>query len=815
MRQRFRLAAAKVAVLARAGRKVSEHVLAPSSRDDRARRQTGANDAADFKELLARAAREHAVQEVPIVKKKTRGPDAALEAVARGDLSSTAPLSRGERKRMKRQEGAFSLNRANSRSIIKVIAADAQRSSRSSLGGPGQGKGNPGGRARRLGSMGRQPSLRRSIGGRQRSSLKIGGRKSQRSNIAEPRGSSARNKRLSAVEELDDDSLSSEVDSELSSLDSDDDADADSDVTPDEEKYPPWRKSLWYLNWGMDGVGPVEAPDAPSPAIPAVPQQQSSSSSSSGDESTDGDEPLDPETLLRHCEARRDRQDRKRKLKLDECFVSRLVRSALAAKPTGGARRGITSPKVRQLRCSIVRASIRPGAAGTAPRLDLAHRGVGDAASALGEAAARLDPEAVSLRDAGLKDTGAAEALECLLRRSTRLRELDVSENPLGTKTVAALVALGSPGPDDAAPRISPVRPGAPSPPPKPTPRRTLRRLVLERCGLGDAALAKILEVWKDGLTLEHLDVSRNIVGERAAPKLGRIIERGRLVELNLADCKCRAGAAEAIALALGPPAAVKTLDLSWNGFRSADDGPDAFAALADALEHPSSSLTHVDLSHNRLRDVDLKRLGDALTENRTLLGLHLAGESAHVDALGFVMSGVARDAPAGPTASTRPDLKAPPPTGLGPVDTQRSGAGHCFTRILGKTKIPDAKRWARSSCCWICRRPARFLPSFFSLRRDPALGLSASSRRRRVVPAFFAATFEAGPVRSEIPGGGRDRREIPGGAPDRAGVPDAQATAGSSAASFGRPARRITQRLRRTRRFISGRASTAGSRAP
>ena len=108
-------------------------------------------------------------------------------------------------------------------------------------------------------------------------------------------------------------------------------------------------------------------------------------------------------------------------------------------------------------------------------------------------------------------------------------------------------------------------------------------------------------------------------------------------------------------------PHVLEVLDLSWNalGGGGSKKGAEVAAALGRSLSGPAfRTLTHLDLSHNKLDSVACAALarglhpgtdeGDGAGEgespegegpggNHTLFGLHIAGNSAHIDARGFV----------------------------------------------------------------------------------------------------------------------------------------------------------------------------------
>jgi len=50
-----------------------------------------------------------------------------------------------------------------------------------------------------------------------------------------------------------------------------------------------------------------------------------------------------------------------------------------------------------------------------------------------------------------------------------------------------------------------------------------------------------------------------------------------------------------------------------------------------------NESLVHVDISHNSLRWEQMEIIGEGLRTNHTIMGLHVKGNQAEVDSLGFI----------------------------------------------------------------------------------------------------------------------------------------------------------------------------------
>jgi len=48
-------------------------------------------------------------------------------------------------------------------------------------------------------------------------------------------------------------------------------------------------------------------------------------------------------------------------------------------------------------------------------------------------------------------------------------------------------------------------------------------------------------------------------------------------------------------------------------------------------------TLIHLDLSHNYFDSRELELINEGLSENHTILGIHMAGNEGETDALGFI----------------------------------------------------------------------------------------------------------------------------------------------------------------------------------
>jgi hypothetical protein len=50
-----------------------------------------------------------------------------------------------------------------------------------------------------------------------------------------------------------------------------------------------------------------------------------------------------------------------------------------------------------------------------------------------------------------------------------------------------------------------------------------------------------------------------------------------------------------------------------------------------------NNKLVHLDISYNKIQKTDCLILGELILQNHTLLGLHIIGNDAEVDSLGFI----------------------------------------------------------------------------------------------------------------------------------------------------------------------------------
>jgi hypothetical protein len=164
---------------------------------------------------------------------------------------------------------------------------------------------------------------------------------------------------------------------------------------------------------------------------------------------------------------------------------------------------------------------------------------------------------------------------------------------------------------------------------------KTLRILTLEDCNLKDENMVPLCSALYDSDTITNLNLSKNHIGEKAAEKLAKFLSDSISIQLCSLSWN-RIGGKTAALICEGIKTSVELdeIDLSWNAFGRGEEGAQA---LADALA-ANSVLKHCDLRHNNMSASECAIVALGLEQNHTLLGLHVAGNSAVLDARGFML---------------------------------------------------------------------------------------------------------------------------------------------------------------------------------
>ncbi|ETV99412.1 hypothetical protein H310_08108 [Aphanomyces invadans] len=246
------------------------------------------------------------------------------------------------------------------------------------------------------------------------------------------------------------------------------------------------------------------------------------------------------------------------------------------------------------------------------PRVDLNHYDIGnDLASAMGESIALIPGiDSLNLASNRISDQAASDVITNL-GTSPTLGCLDLSNNMLNLHAATSLSALiaGS---------------------------KTLVHINLEHNHLNNQAVALLCDALKKNQTVTRLNLSENQFSTPGMLAIATLlVENAKLEELYLSWNKIRGLGAQRLVEALGYHNSLRVLDLSWNSLNSCPNHSIA-TALATSLAN-NKVLVHLDLSNNSLDTKACTILAAALVGNHSIVGLHMVGNQAIVDARGFV----------------------------------------------------------------------------------------------------------------------------------------------------------------------------------
>lgn len=254
----------------------------------------------------------------------------------------------------------------------------------------------------------------------------------------------------------------------------------------------------------------------------------------------------------------------------------------------------------------------------------------------------------LSLASNRLTERGALRIVE-LLPSCSRLRDLTLDGNNLGDIVVERLCRALL------------------------TDCRELEGLGLARCGIGQTVRGgtAIGEYVSSARQLRALDLNWNMLRDEGAHSLLRGVYEnnvemsGHLQRLNLAWNRMGSGSFSADACRRSKAATTAKL-------------------LADTLKH-GEVLYHLDLSYNCFNAEECESLAKALLSNHTLFGIHLVGNDATVDDMGFVIPLVGDDG-----TGVAPAVAAPPAADEGVLDI-----GDIVQLALGKPLPKSSARQA------------------------------------------------------------------------------------------------------------------------
>lgn len=148
---------------------------------------------------------------------------------------------------------------------------------------------------------------------------------------------------------------------------------------------------------------------------------------------------------------------------------------------------------------------------------------------------------------------------------------------------------------------------------------KTLKVLRLNRSKVDDEKVRTIISNLMDHPSLIELDFSHNLIGNRGARAVSKLINQSKLQHINLCDNKLRAHGAQAIAFALTKNATLVSLNLRLN--RLGDEGGQA---IAHALLK-NNTLVNIHLGSNELSEPTASVLSQVLFQNTSLKYINLS----------------------------------------------------------------------------------------------------------------------------------------------------------------------------------------------
>lgn len=302
------------------------------------------------------------------------------------------------------------------------------------------------------------------------------------------------------------------------------------------------------------------------------------------------------------------------------------------------------------------------------PVLDLCSCGLGDDQLV----AVFADPELIPwrhirrwrLRDARMRDRGALHLSKLL----TEVEALDLVNNEIGV--------AGARGLADALGRRS---------------YEQLQRLDLSANSLNDDAVSCLAAALKNCEGLLRLDLRQNCMQD--GHHLGELIAgHGQLTRLSLRRNRITGPGMAALFRGILENARTggqfADVDAAWNPMASG--GIVAAKAMAQVFQE-SATLYHCDLSYCQLDAAACAALGDGLRDNHSLYGLHMVGNSAAMDADGFLMP---MEMKTSETGLRFGDLQAGPEALLG---AGRAGSFAQEDDLKGRDVLE------MRSACWAC----------------------------------------------------------------------------------------------------------------
>ncbi|XP_041721707.1 dynein regulatory complex subunit 5 [Coregonus clupeaformis] len=155
---------------------------------------------------------------------------------------------------------------------------------------------------------------------------------------------------------------------------------------------------------------------------------------------------------------------------------------------------------------------------------------------------------------------------------------------------------------------------------------KTLRVLRIHQSKVDDEKCRQLVNNLLDHPSLRELNLSHNLIGDRGARAIGKLLNRSKLESLTVYDNNIRGPGAQAIAYALAKNSSLLSLNLRLN--RLGDEGGQA---IAQALLK-NRTLEWLHLGGNEMTEPTATVLSQVLVQNNTLRSINLSCNRLGID---------------------------------------------------------------------------------------------------------------------------------------------------------------------------------------
>ncbi|CAE8605277.1 unnamed protein product, partial [Polarella glacialis] len=226
----------------------------------------------------------------------------------------------------------------------------------------------------------------------------------------------------------------------------------------------------------------------------------------------------------------------------------------------------------------------------------------------------------------------------------------------------------------------------------------SLTSLRLSNCQLGDGVCKELVRVLAGCRCLTRMDLSGNTISAAGAAIRGLLKGHTALEDLDLHWNQFSGDGAKSLLRGLLENSKnggrLHTVNLSWNPLGKV--GGEEICQQLARLFVESKTLRHLDLSKCELSASQCQVLADGLKSNTSVLGLHIDGNEAHMDARGFLIPDAGKTATGGMTSA-----------GEDTPGGEASGAVSASSGAAGSQQVDRGRNLAMDAggCCWMCDR--------------------------------------------------------------------------------------------------------------